>query len=278
MPDPAESDRLHPDQVRRIQLRVLDQFLELCARHDLSYFAYYGTLIGCARHGGFIPWDDDIDLAMPRRDYERLLALDLEPLGLRLVSRHSAAGFPFGYAKLCDTSTLVVERLEPRYTGWGGVNLDIWPLDGLPRTALGRHANDLLVRALRLIILAKILPPRPGRSRGRTALLRVTRALSRPLSVPAALSLIDRLIVRPDGELVGSRLGGRGREQWFPASWYTPVARLQFEGRQLRAPGRYHRILRGLYGDYLELPPESQRRSQHTFEAFVLRDSSPDES
>lgn len=274
MPEPAELEPLTSGQVRRVQLQVLDQFLELCAEHDLAYFAYYGTLIGSARHGGYIPWDDDIDIAMPRRDYVRLAGIDLEPLGLKLASRHNAPNFPFGYAKLCDTATLVVERLEPEYTGWGGINIDLWPLDGLPRTAVGRHANDLVVRTLRWVILAKILPPRPGRDRTKAALLRVTRALSRPFSVAAILAFIDRLIVRPERPLVGSRFGGRGPEQWFPATWYHPVAHLRFEGRQLAVPREYDRILRGLYGDYLQLPPESQRRSQHTFQAFRLRHSS----
>lgn len=261
---------LSTEAVIELQLRILDTFTEVCEGHSLAYFAYYGTLLGCVRHGGYIPWDDDIDIAMPRADYQRLREVDWAAVGLRLVDRSTSPRYPFAFAKLCDDSTLVIEGLAGRFTGWGGVNIDIWPIDRLPRTAIGRFANDLVVRALKQIILSKMLPRRPGRAWWRQASLDILRTLSAPVRMGWLLRSMEALIVGQKGDLMGCRLGGRGAEQWFPASYFTESVELDFAQRRLKAPRKYDAILKSLYGDYMTPPAEADQVSNHSFVAYRI--------
>ena len=267
MHDASAGTPLTAEEVASVQLRIFDQFRRVCEANGITYFAYYGTLIGCVRHQGFIPWDDDIDVAVFRDDYEKLLGLDWAAEGLRLATYRNTPDFHVSYAKLCDPATVVVEPMLARYTGRDGVNIDIWPLDRVSGNWLVRTANDLAVRALRQLIELKWLARRAGRAPWRQGVADAVATLLRPLSMERLHAAVERLIVRRSGSLIGCRLGGVGPEQWMPPEWFTPPATLTFEGRQVSAPREYDSILRQIFGDYLQLPPESQR-VRHGFVAY----------
>lgn len=127
---------MHPielDELKSIELDILLAFHDYCEQKGLSYMLYYGTLLGAVRHQGFIPWDDDIDVVMPRDDYEaffRSFPCDSSFETIKLISyRDRSSIYPF--IKLVDTRTEVVEDfVDPRYKT--GVWIDIFPMDGLP--------------------------------------------------------------------------------------------------------------------------------------------------
>ena len=104
-----------------------------CQTHGLTYYIWAGTMIGAVRHHGFIPWDDDIDIAMPREDYDRLIAHCREwlPEPLEMICAEDDSSYPLPFAKIQDASTTLIERKHMDYVG--GIYIDVFPIDGVPK-------------------------------------------------------------------------------------------------------------------------------------------------
>ena len=113
-------------------LKTLQTIDKVCKEHNLRYYIWAGTQLGAVRHGGFIPWDDDIDIAMPRKDYDLLIAHAKEwlPNPYEMVCAENDENYPIAFAKIQDSSTTIIERMHLRYLG--GAYIDVFPLDGVP--------------------------------------------------------------------------------------------------------------------------------------------------
>lgn len=131
--------------IRPLQLRILQNLLALqrvCEEHNLRYYLWAGTMLGAVRHKGFIPWDDDLDIAMPRRDYDLLMAHASEwmPKPFEVVSFETdPEHYPLPFAKIQDGSTTLIERMHLSYLG--GIYLDVFPLDGMPTSRLKQRLH-----------------------------------------------------------------------------------------------------------------------------------------
>ena len=122
-------------EIRPLQLRILKNLQAVdaaCKTHGLRYYIWAATMIGAIRHKGFIPWDDDLDIAMPRPDYDRLIAHAREWLSepYEMVCAENDEVYPLPFAKVQDSSTTLIERMHLRYLG--GVYIDVFPIDGVP--------------------------------------------------------------------------------------------------------------------------------------------------
>ena len=117
------------EKIKQLLLKLLDKFVEVCEQNHLQYYLAGGSVIGAVRHKGFIPWDDDIDVHMPRADYEKLQTLPDEVWGedMRLATWRKTKNYTYDFLKLELTNTTVIERLHPDYIG--GIFLDVFPLD-----------------------------------------------------------------------------------------------------------------------------------------------------
>jgi lipopolysaccharide cholinephosphotransferase len=259
-------------ELRALQFGLLREFDSICRRQGLRYFLWAGTLLGAVRHQGFIPWDDDIDVAMPRTDYERLVQMD-QPSGTsdrRLrVSEGSKDAYPYPYAKYMMEGTLHLEKHAAAIPL--GVHIDVFPLDGLPAGSLSRRFRRVVSMGIQHLFSIKAAAR--GKRRGKLVQLYVTTAQGLMTRVPVGwLVKLDEKWARRTSFDTASWVGCFvwGNREEFKRGEIVPPSSVKFEGRMFPAPNYPHSVLSRTYGDYLRLPPVAQRVTHHDFEAYRL--------
>ncbi len=260
--------------IRPLQLHVLENlkiFHEVCQRHGLRYFITAGTMLGAVRHKGFIPWDDDLDVAMPRRDYDLLIANSRQwlPKPLELVCAENNPDYPLPFAKLQDASTTLLER--PHLPFLGGVYMDVFPLDGVRPSWSGRHWQfsryEYLKRALYFIHRD---PYKHGHGASSWLPL-LTRRLYTPQGLQKAMRAISTAVDYDSARLCADYDDGlRGV---MPRTVFGNPTPIRFEDTEVMGYGHPDEYLSRKYGsDYMQIPPDGHRR-QHNF--FLLDLNTP---
>jgi len=247
----AEPDRR---RLQLVELSVLDDFTRLCARHRLRYYLVYGTLLGAVRHHGFIPWDDDIDVAMPREDYRRLAAVVARESQDRLVlqSHLSDAEFPYIFSKLVIGATSVRQAKDDGVLFERKIGIDIFALDGVPNSRWARFMSGALLGLLYARLRARRRWHGPKRVAG--WLLSAVP----PRTLTWAYEATTRMWPTPRSKTWRCPGPYRGR-QTFAREWFADGAPVDFEDRQLTGPLRASDYLTRVYGDYMKLPPVEAR-------------------
>ena len=276
---PAGADEvvLDIDDIHALCLRMLDAFTAFCDRHGLSFYLCGGTLLGAVRHGGFIPWDDDLDLFMSRPDYDRLVQLcgkkEIAP-GLRFACLENGE-FLRPFARIYDLSAPVQRKTRVAASG-PYVWIDILPVDGLPEDprrlkALYRRRDRLsrwnygafwkpFTGSRKKMILKSFRGWVPGRLGGARRWAKTLDALGRRFPFGATT-------------LVGCVTAGRyGVGEAMPLTRYLEPVPMTFEGRPLQTMSCWREYLTGIFGDYMRLPPEEERFPHLNYATMKIRD------
>lgn len=241
----------------------------MCQELGLRWWLCAGTLLGAARHAGYIPWDDDVDVAMPRSDYESFCG---DPRAVRagraLASLRTDPTYWFPYAKLYDADTRVVEHYRPQPTY--GVGIDIFPVDTWPRAPLTRRALSVGLLLLRGMLGVRIVEADTLDGAARRLVARVGRPLLSAVPPRRFAAGLTRLVVR-----AGARGGARGVIVWgyeekVRAEAFADDVTLQFEGVARPAPRGWEQWLTAAYGDYRTPPPEAARGGHPHLVAYRL--------
>lgn len=252
--------------IRGIQLKskeILDYFHDLCTRKGLTYMICAGTVLGSVRHGGFIPWDDDIDLAMPREDYEKFLKIINDELRPPYVLRniYTMPKFVGLYSCLINTNTTVIaydRRFDEK--ALQGAFIDIFPIDRVPEDPVERKEQQRNLQKWYRRIEFKRAGFYGTRSR-RTS--RWDRFLARLL--PASL-MINRYEneSRRYNDGPSRLLAFNGFPEFvnyvYDRDWLFPVKDYSFEGANYPGPNDHESYLKYFYGDYMKMPPEDKRK------------------
>lgn len=247
-------------------LEILKAFHEFCENNDLKYCMIGGTLLGAVRHNGFIPWDDDIDIGMPRDDYERLLAISKNfPSPYEIAHTSTDESFVYPFIKCYDTTTTLTEASKIPFTR--GVWIDIFPFDKTYTNRPFRLVHAFVIRALKSLLTYKTgsyIPTETAFSEK----LRETliRAIAKNTNKTRLLRALDRTLKHKGSAeeyLTGNFLGRWGKREIVAAHILSSRTTLNFEGHQFYAPLNHDSYLKSVYGDYMTLPPESKRLPAH---------------
>lgn len=255
------------EEVRQVEYGILCDVDEFCKRTGITYFLAYGTLIGAVRHNGFIPWDDDVDIVMPRPDYERFIRSyrPTHPSRQYFVIDGSNKRCKTVYAKVYDATTVKIEQGYD-YTGIEpiGVDIDVMPLDGLPvnEGEYDRHRKGIellnllftlsVVKPRRAVIrLMAFIPSRMARVLGQAFWHRLITALATkyPYEASERAGMIVKIFA--------------GYDDSHRSSVFSGSVPMKFEDREFPVPVGYHEYLTKLYGDYMTPPDMEKQRTHH---------------
>lgn len=237
-----------------VQLRLLARLDEVCRRRGWTYFAGGGTLLGAVRHGGYVPWDDDIDLFMLREDYDRLLAVgdELFTPPFFLQTAYNDVGYSRGHAQLrMDGTTAILAGERGRYSFHQGVFIDIFPLDAVPDDRDAQAAQRRrLARWNRLLAATVRYPGSPHKTPWKT----LVHHLLSPIPYRWFYRGMERECRRYAGEAtqrVGLLSFAPDEDRWvMPRACFSAAVRMPFEWVELPIPVGFDAILTAAYGDY----------------------------
>jgi lipopolysaccharide cholinephosphotransferase len=268
--------KLSLNEIKKIELDILKQFGEFCSEHNLKYYLAGGTLLGAIRHKGFIPWDDDIDVCMPRPDYEKFLnEFPQENLNENLllldVRFHN---FDAPFCNIIAKNTKVINKFVHNKANqklW----VDIFPVDGLPQD--DKEVGSIYKRGNFYRKLLMLCDANLGE--GKTAFKKWAKYILRPLAnlygknnLVKKLDSIGRSYRYEDCEYVGAVTWGLyGVGERMLKAEFEKAVEVEFEGYRFPAFSCWDSYLRGLYGDYMQLPP-LEKRQTHDMEAYLLED------
>ena len=265
------------EEMKCIQLGILDYFSSFCEKNGLKWWLDFGTLIGAVRHKGFIPWDDDIDVSMLREDYEKLKKLfnerSKEETGGRyeLLDPEINKDYSYPFGKIVDNSTLLLEGTNEVIEI--GVYMDVFVFDSAPSDR-GEYEKMLKKRKqIGKLRSVKLLDPEKVPASMRKAMLLSLKKILRPFSINS----ISCKLQKNAKKLYGIKTGKIADFLWpydsfefyLDDDFFDDQVSLDFEGRKYPGPARYDEWLRYNYGEYMQLPPE-EKRVQHNVKAFLL--------
>lgn len=269
-------------ELRSLQLNMLKDFASFCDKNNYTYFLGGGTLLGAIRHKGYIPWDDDIDLMMPRPDYELAFRNYKNPY-IKIVNYTSNTEYSGEWAVLSDNRTVRVGDIKES----GTVYIDIFPIDGIPSSSWKRKCLFFLKSALFYLKLSSVKKyGTTGRYMDRDAgwlnWKKHVRTSIKGLMITIFghtnpkfwARLLDQLARHYDynkTELAGAVLGCNGLREVMPKSIYKEKIRVPFEDGEYWSPKDYDRYLSSLYGDYMTPPPKDKQAAHHLY-TFYWKD------
>ncbi len=253
-------------RLKKIEIELLDELERVCQKYHLTYFLFGGTLLGAVRHGGFIPWDDDVDVVMPRADLQRLIQIAETAFDSKffLQTAETEAAYPLMVAKLRRNGT-VFEELAMENTGsHKGVFIDIFPMDQIDAS----NASKVEKRRSAIAFLTTVICYLCGYDYGISGKMKVIAKFLGLFGVKQLkkkrLALMTRDNANPNIDTVTVFASNYGwKKQLFSKSVYFPPGTTVFEGRNFPAPHNTDAFLTQIYGDYMQLPPLEKRVTRH---------------
>lgn len=263
--------QLDTKEKHTILLNILKDVDSFCEQNNIRYYLAYGTLLGAVRHNGFIPWDDDIDICMPRPDYERFIKTFTSKNGqIRVVSNEIDHKYPFFFAKAYDSKTLLKSESNFKYKI--GLYIDIFPIDGISSDSELQKKYINRFNFYRNIYNIKAIKYRKGRKVLKNIFLILTRFITFFIPITFLSKKIDQINKTynyNESELVSIAASSDNR-LFFDKNLFEKQIKLDFEGLKVNVPYNFHEILKKNYDDYTRLPPIDKQISHHREVAYLL--------
>lgn len=252
-------------------LIILDDVAKFCDEHNLKYVLFYGTLLGAVRHKGYIPWDDDVDIAMPRKDYEYFIHhYDNENFGVKdcfTDKLHYLA-----WAKAYNKKTIKKEPSCPNKKYEIGFNIDVFPVDEFSSPDNYWNVKEKEYKLIDKFMLTQTILLHDGSFKD--FLRRIVKATygkkANKISKKLQMFFIDNDSSKIKTCLVSNPIfmGVKTRKHAFPKDMFENRVLATFEDRKYFIPKCYDEVLTNCYGDYMKFPPKEQQVAHHDFEAY----------
>lgn len=260
-------------EIKEIEFELLKMFDAFCAENNIRYFLSHGTLLGAIRYKKFIPWDDDIDLLIPREDYNRMLKLFQDSERYRLFAFEKDEEYLYPFAKLCDMTTRKVET-DINNGVELGLDIDLFPLDHWDNDLeKAKQEAKRIKKTMFYLSLSKL-----GKADSLNPVKRFVKGIAmggcKLVGSKHFIRKIQKASFRPE-QKGSSYLGCKawcvyGARGIIPAEAFTDTVDVEFEGKMFPAPVDYDTYLSCLFGDYLPEPPVEKRKTHHSFKAYRL--------
>lgn len=261
------------ERLKSCELEMLKVFIKICDQLNLKYYLVEGTLLGAVRHKGFIPWDDDIDVGMPRDDYDRFLkeAQQYFPSHYFIQSIQSEPEYHTNFAKIRDNRTTFIESSVKNQKINHGVYIDIFPID----YAFEDKKQRKILKAREIICTRRISQvfsvPQRKRRFYRQFISRVFAIYAKckyPEMRQAVLAREKLYTELKSSKLVTNYGSAWGDKEIMPVEWYGEGVFLEFEGLSVRVPTEYDKWLSQVYGNYMQFPSPEKRVPHHYAEVI----------
>ncbi|HBJ1651646.1 phosphorylcholine transferase LicD [Clostridium botulinum] len=268
-------------KVQELTLVMLQEFIKVCEENNLRWFFTGGALIGVLRHKGYIPWDDDIDIGMPRPDYEKFLKISESMLskGYGISNHETDPTWCFNMSQLIDEES-EIEIFTSETPRICNIWIDIFPLDGLPNNKMNRwfHIKRILIfRYLVQIahIETQVDANRVGRPWCERAILKLLKIIpvGKMFNTEKLLKSMEKCLLKysyDKYEYVGNMLGRYREREAVPKKYFGKAKKMYFENIDVNVPEMSHELQTALYGDYMKLPSENDREG-HKISIVELR-------
>lgn len=260
-------------ELKDIELGILKMFDAFCKENNIKYFLAYGTLLGAVRYKKFIPWDDDVDVLVPREDYERVIKLFQDTDQYKLFAFEKNELYLYPFAKLCDMTT---KKVELGYNNGVelGVDIDIFPLDAFDdELEKAKKEAKQFKKYMQCLGWSKLMSPatnNPVKLLKRCTFMAFHKMVGSKYYIRKMMEKGSRKNLGGSAYVGGKVWCVYGPKGVIPAEAFAEAIDIEFEGEMFPAPVGYDTYLTCLYGDYLPEPPKEKQKTHHGFKAYQL--------
>ena len=262
-------------ELKLMLIEMMKWFHDFCCKNNLRYYALGGTMLGAMRHNGFIPWDDDIDVGMPRKDYEKFAILMKESTQERYIfetPETKEKDYYYQFSKLYDSNTTLIENTK--YKIKRGIYLDIFPLDGTGNNLEESKKYAEEIYKLDNLLMLKIAGFRKGRSLYKNLGIFLFRFI--PINPKVILYKIVRKCAEKDYDecsWIGNLVGNWRFKEVMPKEYMGTPKLYKFENIEIFGVENADAYLTSLYGNWKKLPPKEKRVTHHDYIELDLHKS-----
>ena len=258
------------DKLHKVQLEMGIEVKGICEKHNIKYSIIAGTLLGAVRHKGFIPWDDDLDIGMLRKDFDRFIEVCEKELRDKyfLQTWETDCGFALPIAKIRKNGTRFVEKSSSKADLHSGIYIDIFPFDNVPNSRCIRIFQDKSTYILKRILLIKMdyILWEDDQFVKKT-LYKILKVFSRIVSIKNIKKILYKIMTisnNKESEKVVA-IGGAYtyKKESIKREWLEAQRNIEFEDTKFSAPVDYIDYLKYFYGAYMTPPPEDKRQNRH---------------
>lgn len=261
-------------KVQMIQLEMLKEVKRICEEHDIKYFLDSGTLLGAIRHKGFIPWDDDLDVAFIREEYNKFLNVASKELDKRffLQTWNNDNEYALPFSKIRMNNTKFVENNSKYINAHNGIFIDLLPYDNVPNGIIRSGFSSLTSKFLfRIILMKNNYTPWREEQHLKKYLYKFFKILSKMVSNRKLKNIFNKVITKYNNQNCNKVIICDGA---YPKNFINEkyileeFIQVKFEDEYFSVPKEYNQYLTNVYGDYMTPPPENQRENRHDIIEF----------